>query len=300
VRLFVTLLLTAVVSILTGCSSSPVFNSTSSPSGATKGAVIAGKVHGGQNPISGAHVYLYAVNNTGYAGPGITGTPSNQAVSLLTTGDGTDSLGTYVMTDSGGNFTLTSFTCPTATPNVYILAAGGDSGSGNNSAITLVAGVGEPCTTSGFSSLYVIVNEVSTVAAAFAGAGFATDVTHVSTSNTTLAVRDVGDAYAAILNLESVSTGAANSVSIGGNGVVPQAEVNTLANILAACVNSTGSTSSACNTLFNNALSAGTTGKAPTETATAMLNIAHNPGANVANLFALQGSSPPFVPDLGY
>lgn len=297
-RLSVYLLLASCVSLLTGCSSSPIFNSTSNPSGATKGPVIAGKVHGGQNPISGAHVYLYAVNNTGYAGPGIAASSSNQAVSLLTTGSGTDSLGTYVTTDSGGNFTLTSFTCPAATPAVYILAVGGNSGSGNNPAIALVAGVGEPCTASGFTSLYVVVNEVSTIATAFAGAGFATDATHVSTSGSSLAARGLLDAYAAILNLSSMNTGVANSVSAGGNGVVPQAEVNTLANMLAACVNSTGSTSAACTTLFNNALSGGMTGTAPTDTTTAALNIAHNPGANVSNLFGLQGGSPPFVPDL--
>jgi streptogramin lyase len=177
---------------------------------------------------------------------------------------------------------------------------GGNSGSGNNPAIALVAGLGESCTASGFSSIYVVVNEVSTIAAAFAGAGFATDATHVSSSGSTLAVKGVEDAYAAILNLASVSTGVANSVSPGGNGngTVPQAEVNTLANILAACVNSTGSTSSACTTLFNNALSGGTTGTPPTDTTTAALNIAHNPGANIANLCGLQTATSPFQPDL--
>lgn len=291
------LALFASAAVIAGCAGAPVVT-TNNHTGASPGASISGRVHGGQNPINGAHVYLYAVNNTGYAGPGVAASSSNKAASLLTTGAGSDSLGTYVTTDSGGNFTLTSFTCPAATPDVYILAVGGNSGSGNNPAIALVAGLGEPCTASGFTSLYVVVNEVSTVAAAFAGAGFATDATHVSTSGTTLAARGVGDAYAAILNLDSVTTGVANSLSLGGNGIVPQAEVNTLANILAACVNSSGPTSSACTTLFNNALSGGTTGTAPTETTTAALNIAHNPGAHVSNLFALQTANAPFQPTL--
>jgi len=290
-------LLIACAAIL-GCAGMPVVAPSNNATASTGGSALQGKVHGGQNPVAGAHVYLYAVNVTGYAGPGIPASSSNAAQSLLTTGSGTDSLGTYVTTDSGGNFTLTSFTCPTATPDVYVLSVGGNSGSGNNPAIALVAGLGEPCSSSGFSSLYVVVNEVSTVAAAFAGAGFATDAMHVSTSGSTLAKQGAEDAYAAILNLESVGTGVANSVTYGGNGTVPQAEVNTLANIVAACVNSTGSTSSACTTLFNNALSGGTTGTAPTDTTTAAMNIAHNPGANVENLFALQGGSPPFVPDL--
>ncbi len=37
---------------------------------------------------------------------------------------------------------------------------------------------------------------------------------------------------------------------------------------------------------------------APTDTATAAINIAHNPGTNVANLFSLSTTSPPFAPTL--
>jgi hypothetical protein len=253
-------------------------------------------VHGGQNPISGAHVYLYAVNDTGYAGPGIAASAGNAAVSLLTSGSGQDGSGHYyVTTGADGSFSVTGdYTCPAATPYTYLLAVGGNSGSGANSAIALVAGLGR-CTETGFSTLYAVVNEVSTVAAAFAGAGFATDVTHVSSTNTALAERGVDDAYSAIVNLETVGTGVALAATPAGNGTVPQSEINTLANILAACVNSTGPGSSACTTLFANAMNGAT---APADTTTAMLNIAHNPGANIANLFALQGSSPPFLPDL--
>jgi hypothetical protein len=292
--------------VLAGCSAGPTLTSTGPGSGPTGpgsgstggagGAAITGRVHGGQNPISGAHVYLYAVNDTGYAGPGIAASGTNAAVSLLTSGSGQDGSGNYyVTTGADGTFSVTGdYTCPTATPYTYVLAVGGNSGSGANSAIALAAALG-PCTASGFSGLNVMVNEVSTVAAAFAGAGFASDATHVSSSNTTLGKRGVTDAYSAIVNLETVATGAALAATPAGNGTVPQSEINTLANILAACVNSTGPSSTACTTLFANAMNGAA---APTDTATAMLNIAHNPGANIANLFALQGSSPPFVPDL--
>lgn len=251
-------------------------------------------VHGGEQPIVGAHVYLYAVNDTGYAGPGIAASSSNAAVSLLTSASNTTQDGSgnyYVTTGSDGSFSVTGdYTCPTATPYVYVLAVGGNPGPGTNSAITLAAGLG-PCTASGFSSLYVVVNEVSTVVAAYAGAGFATDATHVSSSGSTLAKKGVENAYAAIVNLETLNTGVANATSLGGNGTVPQGEINTLANILAACVNSTGPSSTGCTTLFSNAMNGGT---APTDTATAALNIAHNPGANIANLFGLQTASSPF------
>ena len=98
-----------------------------------------------------------------------------------------------------------------------------------------------------------------------------------------------------ILNLENPNTGVAYATTPGGNGTVPQAEIDTLANILAACINSTGSGSTQCGTLFSNAENGGTQ---PTDTATAALNIAHNPGANISNLIGLQTPSSPFQPML--
>ena len=99
---------------------------------------------------------------------------------------------------------------------------------------------------------YVVVNEVSTVAAAYAMAGFATDALHVGSSGTALAQMGIANAFANAANLETIGTGVALATTPAGNGTVPQAEINTLANILAACVNSNG-TGSACSTLFANA-----------------------------------------------
>jgi len=293
---------------LAGCSGMPAFT-TNNQAGATPGAAIRGVVHGGQSPIVGAHVYLYAVNNTGYAGPGIAASTSNQAVSLLnsnvlnqTPAGGQDGNGNwYATTDSNGDFTITGdYTCPTATPDTYLLASGGSPGGmgSSNSAIVLYAGVTEKCTDSGYSSIYAVVNEVSTVAAAFAGAGFATDPYHVSTSSTALAERGVEDAYAGLVNLETLGTGVAVSTTYDGNGTAPQAEINTLANILAACVNSTSSSSTQCGELFNDAPNGLSI---PTDTGTAMLNIAHNPGANISGptgLYSLSTANPPFGPAL--
>ena len=55
-------------------------------------------------------------------------------------------------------------------------------------------------------------------------------------------------------------------------------------------------TSAACSTLFANTKSL--TGATPTDTATAILNIAHNPAANVAALYTLALPAPPFQPSL--
>ena len=273
---------------LAGCARMPSSNPSSM--NPEQGAAISGRVHGGQNPITGAHVYLMAVNTTGYGGPGIAASSANKSASVLTTGAGQDSLGYYVTTDSNGDFDITGdYTCPSTWAHPYLYAVGGDSGSGANAAITLVAPVGS-CEG---ASEFITVNEVSTIASAYAFAGFASDPTHVSTSGSAFDAIAANNAANTILNLENPNTGLAYATTPGGNGTVPQAEIDTLANILAACINSTGPGSTQCGTLFSNAMNGGTQ---PTDTATAAVNIAHNPGANAGNLFGLQAPSSPFLP----
>jgi sugar lactone lactonase YvrE len=96
-------------------------------------------------------------------------------------------------------------------------------------------------------------------------------------------------------NLVDVTTSQALTQNLQGNGVIPQAKINALANLIVPCINSTGS-SAPCSTLFSNARDSN--GFAPTDTATAVLNIAHNPGANAATLFSLIGSTPVYQPTL--
>ena len=149
-----------------------------------------------------------------------------------------------------------------------------------------------------------MVNEVTTVAGAYALSGYMTDMLHVSSSGTALANTGMANAFLTAAELADISTGGAYFVTPAGNGVVPQSKINTLANILAACINSNGAVAStptptSCYTLFSNATADGTSsGTEPTETVTVALNMAHNPGANVANLFALEPSAAPFQPSL--
>jgi streptogramin lyase len=280
--------------LLSGCAGMPAI--TTSSTGSVSGTALHGSVHGGQNPIVGAHVYLYAVNTTGYGGSGIAPNNTNASVSLLRNATGTAQDGNghyYVTTDQYGNFTITGdYTCPSSYAHPYFYASGGDPGlgSGANSAITLVAPA-QACNTTASTD----VNEVSTVVTAYAFAGFASDPTHVSASNTMLAATGLTNAANNIANLEDISKSVALATTPGGNGTVPQSEINTLANILAACVNSTGPASTPCSTLFSNATN---NGVEPIDTATAALNIAHYPGANVANLFGLQTPDSPFQPSL--
>lgn len=253
-----------------------------------------GRVLSGQDPVVGAKVYFYAAGTTGYG---------SASTSLI------NSPG-YATTDSGGNFTIaaTAYDCPASNAQMYLYATGGNPGLGVNSALGLLAGLGSCGSLS--SSITVTINEVSTIATAYAIAGFAVDATHVSSSGSALAQKGIANAFSAISNLEQVTTaggitsymGIANATTPAGNGTVPQAEINTLANILAACTNSTGgvtgpANATPCYTLFTNAESGGATGTQPTETATAAINIAHNPRATT--LMSLQSASSPFQPVSG-
>ncbi len=244
-----------------------------------------GLVNGGQSrAVAGAKVYVLQANTTGYSKP---------SLSLLTssTGNPADSIGYYVLTGEYGGFSIAGdYTC-TAGRQVYLYVLGGNSGgNGPNSAIGLIAALGACPESGNFTTAapFVFVNEVTTVAAAYAMVGSATDPTHVSGSETPEASTGVANASM----LASVATGFANSK-------VPRAKIHTLANILAACINSSTPTSGSCNTLFTNARSYGATGTIPGDTAAAALNIARNPDANVSALYALQANlSPPFLPAL--
>jgi streptogramin lyase len=303
---------------LAGCSGGVVGGVEQQAASSSAGVRLTGVVHGGQNPISGARVYLLAAASgaggagaAAYGGSGIAASSNNASVSLLTSAGNTtqDQNGTatngdyYVTTDSGGNFSITGDYSCTAGQQVYLYALGGNPGlgTGANAAAGLMAALGNcPGGSSAFAAgtPYVVVNEVSTVAAAYAMAGFATDALHVGSSGTALALTGIANAFAIAGNLETLSTGMALSFT---NGVNDPTMLDTLADILAACVNSTGAVTgpanaTPCYTLFTNAMSGGLTGTQPTDTATAAINIAHNPQAAPATLFGLVGSSPPFVP----
>jgi hypothetical protein len=252
---------------------------------------VKGIVHGGQQPIQQASVYLFALSTSGYPG---------SSTSLLNSNTGNEAGGRYyVTTDDNGGFTIAAgdYGCTTG-EQVYLYSVGGNPQvNGPNSAAGLMAVLGN-CTAPGtFSGLPATIqmNEVTTVAAAYALAGYAADATDMSGSNTTLAATGMANAALNAANLANLGTGQALATTLAGNGTVPQTEINTLADILAACINSTGPTSSGCTTLFENAKNGSTE---PADTATAAINIAHNPGANVAALYGLVTPTAPFQPYL--
>ena len=280
------LLASAGVTVLTGCAG--MVNDAATP--ITNGTTMQGKVFGGQQPISGATIQLYAAQTTGYAAA---------AAPLISTA---------VTTDANGNFSITGdYTCP-ASPNdlVYLTATGGNSGSGVNSNIVQVAALG-PCSSLS-SSTYITISEVSTVAAAYALAGFATDSTHVGTSSANYT--GLKNAFATVNNLVDLATGNALTVTPAYatqatgtivntfKSVVPQSEIYTLANILSSCVNTNGvgGASTNCSSLFS--YSRGNNATTPSDTFTAALAMAQNPGNNVTLLYNLAPATPPFAPSL--
>ncbi len=285
-----------------GCSVAPVATNLSGngsqPNPPNPAAVaLKGQVHGGQQPVSGASVYMFAVTAS-------TSGPGQLSTSLLNNTADTQAgtYGYYVTTNATGGFTIKvgDYAC-TSGQQVYLYSVGGNASFGANSAAGLLAVLGQCGATNNFSNLppNIEMNEVTTVATAYALAGFATDAAHISGLSATGATTGMANAALTAGNLAYLGSGQALTTTPAGNGTVPQSEINTLADILGGCINSSGPTSGSCATLFANATNNGTnTGTQPSDTATAAINIAHNPGANVGNLFGLASPSAPFQPTL--
>ncbi|MES2391950.1 MAG: hypothetical protein V4555_09935, partial [Acidobacteriota bacterium] len=219
--------------LLTGCGAG--FNTPAAPETLSLGP-IQGVVHGGQQPIAGSHIYLYAVT--------VASDYAQASTSLLTAAANTTSDGSsyYVTTDSGGFFSVTGdYTC-TSGQQVYLVASGGDAGAGENPAIKLLAPLGQ-CGASGTLAgtvPNVVINEVTTVAMGYAFAGLANaslnpnafnsgDETHLSVPNTTAGISAAANAMALALQITDISTGTARSLTTNGNGIIPYKFVNTVA-----------------------------------------------------------------------
>ncbi len=266
----VSLLLLLVV-LISGCGG--VGMMTGGSVSTTVASNVNGKVVGGQFPVTGSEVQLYAAGSSGY------GTGAEALLSPAVT------------TNSFGDFSITSYTCPSSSAQTYLLATGGDPGTGsNNPSIALMAALG-PCGELNSIS-FVVMNEVTTVASVWSLAQFLGSSEQVGTSSTN--AQGLVNAFANVNNLVNIATGTSPGASPPTSAIIPASKLYTLANILASCVNSTGST--ACDALFNAAEPP--SGSAPTDTLHAALDIAQNPSHNVSTLFDLAGPLSPFGPGL--
>jgi hypothetical protein len=228
-----------------------------------------------------------------------TGSLGASSVSLLTAAaTPPDAIGHYVLTNEHGGFTIAGAYRCTPGRDVYLYARGGNSGDdGVNPAIGLMTRLGTCPAAGNFDRAepFVFVNAVTTVSAAYAMAGTAMDATHVWSGGNSLPPTELNRASEWV----GVTTGIAK---VGGpmpSGVPRRNAIHTLANILSACINSNGPQSAGCTGLFANARRNGPDGAKPEDTATAAVNIAHNPRANVAALYRLQPpAARPFEPAL--
>jgi hypothetical protein len=254
-----------------------------------------------------------------------TGTYTVVATNLTTSTFAVVANGTTAASYTETPASSTAVFVPTANPGVVNLAVLGNCPNG-----TVNAGFGS-------SISYVYVNEVSTAAAAFAFQGFTlptnNDAIHIGSSGTAQSLLGIENAALTAgqlydiqgSNLSTVYAGEghiARANTTAGNGIVPQTLLNSLGNILAACVDSKNTSTTignanislACSTLFTYATNSGipstagtTPGTPPTDIAAAAINIARHPaGAGTAtqetnfmtNLYGLPTGNVPFAPNL--
>jgi hypothetical protein len=274
---FEALALGALCAAMMGCG---VEMPTSSSLGTTAAVQVTGRVHGGQQPVVGGQVYLYAVSSAANGGA---------STSLLASPG-------YVTTDAAGSFRFPagSYTCPTGA-YVYFLSTGGNPGLGSgesNPKIGLAAGFG-PCSALSAATT-VNIDEVTTVATAAALSAYATSEVEIgASSGSQLALQN---AFSNIAQLADLSSGNALTQPPSGAGTSPQQKLNTLADILAGCVNSDG-TVDACTSLMSLA-NVPANSEQVVDTFQAALNIEQHPTTSVGPLYGLLLPKPPFLPTL--
>lgn len=269
---------------------------------AAKGSALHGTVYGGQQPVTGAILQLYAAGNTNY---GVGYNAGNSG--LIPTGSyylggapgcvssGSQTCYANVTSDGNGSFTITNdYPCPTSTTPVYLVATGGSSANGSaaNANLALMVALGACGQLS--SSTSVSINELTTVASVWALSPFMTSIANIGTSATNS--QGLLNAFAAVNKVVNIGNGTFPGPALPVNATLPIAKLNTLADILASCINSTGGTSgdhSGCGNLF---AAATVNGVAPTDTITAAMNIAQHPGSNVSPLLAIPSKNDPFQP----
>jgi streptogramin lyase len=246
---------------------------TTNPPPPPAGTAIAGKALAGTQPIVGSAVQLYAVGSTGNGSA-----PTAMLSSALTT-------------DSAGAFSIpSSYTCPSSTSQLYVVARGGHVGSSPaNSAIVLASALGA-C---GKPASSLVVNEATTAATAWALSQFLASGANLGASATN--AQGLANAAAAVASLVNLTTGNSPGTALPSTASSPAQRINTVANLLNSCAAAANSTP--CGKLFASTTPSGAS--APANTLDAALNLVRHPGSNVAALYALAKTSTAFSPAFG-
>jgi hypothetical protein len=301
--------LTAAATLLTGCAG--VSTTTASSDPFAEPLVMQGRLHGGQQPIAFATVKLFAAGSTGYGAAGTlyaTATTAND-------GFGSFNFSKQANTNTPYAPTGSTWACPaTGNPYMYLLAQGGNTqGTGNsatsNTASAFILGLGQ-CSSITTSSYYVM-NEVTTVATLAALQQYFNPGTEsIGAPSTAMAQTGLGNAFSLIPVMVNTTTGAALATSANTyfTGYVEAPKINTIADVLASCVNVPSLPATSCTTLFNNAAppSPSVTSQPLTTFATAtdvvqagyymLANPADGSNTRVNALYGLVSASPPFLP----
>ena len=230
----------------------------------------------GHSPLAGSLVELYAA---GLAGNG-------SAPSQL--------LAAAAVTDTGGAFQVAagSYSCPSSTSLLYLVAAGGEIGTQTvNAGVSFMTVLGT-CGSLGQGAA-VVVNEVTTTAAAFAFRPFLSPGGQLGSTATNPGGLLL--AYGTFAALVNPATGSVPGATVPANGTPPRAKLDTIANLLHGCASAASSTAPACAGLFQGTANAGTT---PANTLDAALSLASHPGEGVASLFLLASQAQLFLPSL--
>ena len=269
-------------------SPSPTPTPISTPSLALGGTVT------GPDPISGAQVTAWAIGTTGY------GQGATQLACVTTDTNGNFAFGT---SPGCGGALSSGFLCSGSSEQVYLTATGGTDGSQTapNPQIALLAALG-PCGTISTSSA-VVINEFSTIASVYALEQFANGSSPYPIGAPATNAVGLSHALATITNLINPSDGVIPGPNLPPGVTIPTAKINTLAAVLAGCVDSTGTLTGApspCNELMCDAIPGAvynptdgdcttpTDVTLPTDTLGATIAIAAHPGTvNVADLCSL-------------
>ena len=281
-RLFAPLCSLACALALAGCGMPSAILSGNTPAVSTHQVKIGGMVHGGEQAVIGSTITLWAAGTaTGY-------------------GQGSTPLATTT-SDSNGNFSFAAGTCTTG-QLLYITAAGGNSYSSttapSNPYVAAMAALPQPCSAN-TANTYVSLNELSTVAAVWSlqqfmsispgatpgtyGTGATTPWTIGSPSTNVIGMTNAFAQINEMVPSQYGTAGPSSAVSII-NGVtytttiVPDtSRINTLGDILGACINSDGVTAdgSLCAALMTDTTPASMT--SPSDTVQAAYYLATNP-----------------------
>jgi hypothetical protein len=265
-----------------------------------KSVAISGMVHGGQAPVGGSAIQLYAA---GTGGDGSAATPLIQTPVTTSDGSGNATNGNANAGNGFNSFPVGSFTitgdyaCPSATTPVYLTTVGGNPGleAGNNSALAMMAMLGACGNLSGSS--FIDVDELTTVGSIVPLVGYMSSYAGLGAG--------AGDqpAFLAAVAAVNVYTNVANgtvpgpSLPAGNDG--SSVAIQTLGGVVAACINSSGGVAgdgSICGQLFTLTTVPGQA--APLDTIGAVLNLVKNPALNVEGIFDLMPASPPYEPVL--